>query len=485
MIQGTTSDAGKSVLVAAVGRILARAGISVAPFKTQNMALNSAVTADGGEIGRAQAVQALACGVAPHVDMNPVLLKPNSDTGAQVIVLGKAMGNLEAWGYHKKKPSLLPEVLAAHARLQSRYDAVIVEGAGSPAEINLREGDIANMGFAEVADCPVVIVGDIDRGGVYAHLMGTYECLSASEKARIQGFVINKFRGDESLLTPANDWLLEKTGKPVLAVIPYVPDLTIEAEDAIDTYQNNNKSANTLNITVIVTPRISNHTDFDVLRLHPNINLQFIRSPQKLPATDVLMIPGSKNVIADCQWLKAEGWQMVIEKHLRYGGKLVGICGGFQILGDVITDPGGIEGPAGNQCQGLGLLAMQTELAAEKILRNVTGICQTSNATVTGYEIHAGRSCGAALTKPTFMLNADGSTYPDGAMSDDGQVMGTYLHGVFDSAEYLAHFLNWCGLVEGESFDYQAHRLAEIDRLADVVAATWPVDEIKQLLSMG
>lgn len=483
MIQGTTSDAGKSVLVAAIGRILARAGIRVAPFKPQNMALNSAVTAGGGEIGRAQAVQALACGVAPHVDMNPVLLKPNSDTGAQVIVLGKAMGNLEAWGYHKKKPSLLPEVLAAHARLQSRYDAVIVEGAGSPAEINLREGDIANMGFAEEADCPVVIVGDIDRGGVYAHLMGTYECLSDSEKSRIQGFVINKFRGDESLLAPANDWLLEKTGKPVLAVIPYVPDLTIEAEDAIDIYQNN-KSANALNITVIVTPRISNHTDFDALRLHPNVNLQFIRSPQKLPATDVLIIPGSKNVIADCQWLKAEGWHTAIEKHLRYGGKLVGICGGFQMLGDVITDPKGIEGPAGNQCQGLGLLAMQTELAAEKILRNVTGICQTSNATVAGYEIHAGRSSGAALAKPAFMLNSDDSTYPDGAMSHDGQVMGTYLHGVFDSAEYLAHFLNWCGLVESESFDYQAYRLAEIDRLADVVAAAWPIEEINKLLSM-
>ena len=481
MVQGTTSDAGKSLLVAAIGRILYRHGVSVAPFKSQNMALNSAVTAGGGEIGRAQAVQALACGLAPHVDMNPVLLKPNSNTGAQVIVLGKAQGNLEAWGYHHKKPSLLPIVLAAHQRLAEQYKVVVVEGAGSPAEINLRQGDIANMGFAEAADCPVVIVADIDRGGVYAHLYGTYECLSETEKARVQGFVINKFRGDESLLTPANDWLLEKTGKPILAVIPYIQELYIEAEDAIDTQQFN-ASGNAVNISVIVYPRISNHTDFDALRLHPNVNLTYVRTPADFGACDLLILPGSKNVLNDLAWLRDKGWEPVIQKHLRYGGRVMGICGGYQMLGKTLTDPGGVEGAAGSSGEGLGLLELTTELKPEKTLRNVVGVCVGSDIGVAGYEIHAGESSGSALDKPLFMLDG---TWHEGAQSEDGVIRGTYLHGVFDSAAFLQRTLQWAGLSDAQKFDYQAHKLAQLDRLADEVEAVWPVSQLLELLSLA
>lgn len=481
MVQGTTSDAGKSLLVAAIGRILYRQGIRVAPFKSQNMALNSAVTAEGGEIGRAQAVQALACGLAPHVDMNPVLLKPNSNTGAQVIVLGKAQGNLEAWGYHHKKPSLLPIVLEAHQRLAAQYQAVIVEGAGSPAEINLRQGDIANMGFAEAADCPVVIVADIDRGGVYAHLYGTYECLSETEKARVQGFVINKFRGDETLLAPANDWLLKKTGKPILAVIPYIQELYIEAEDAIDTQQFN-RGENAVNVAVVVYPRISNHTDFDALRLHPNVNLTYVRTPADLSACDLLILPGSKNVQDDLAWLRDKGWQPIIQKHLRYGGRVMGICGGYQMLGARLSDPTGVEGIAGGSSKGLGLLNLNTALQPEKTLRNVTGVCAHSGNTIAGYEIHAGESTGGALNKPLFILEGN---HPEGAQSEDGAIKGTYLHGVFDNQAFLQSILKWAGLPDAKAFDYQAHKLAQLDRLADEVEAVWPAEQLLALLKLS
>ncbi|NVK38951.1 MAG: cobyric acid synthase, partial [Gammaproteobacteria bacterium] len=331
MVQGTTSDAGKSILVAAICRILKKHGFQVAPFKPQNMALNSAVTADGGEIGRAQAVQAMACEIKPTVHMNPVLLKPNTDIGAQVIVHGKAVANMDARYYHEHKPQLLSAVLESHEKLLSQFEFVIVEGAGSPAEINLRDRDIANMGFAEAADCPVIIVADIDRGGVFAHLVGTLDCLSESEKNRVKGFVINRFRGDISLLQPGLDWLEEKTGKPVLGVIPYIDNLHVEAEDAIHVKQQTSHS-NTLNVVVPVLPRISNHTDFDALALHPNVNLQFIKDPNLYSGCDLLILPGTKNVRQDYQWLEQSGWKATLKKHLRYGGKVMGICGGLQML---------------------------------------------------------------------------------------------------------------------------------------------------------
>ena len=317
MVQGTTSDAGKSTLVTALCRWLLRQGIGVVPFKPQNMALNSAVTADGGEIGRAQAVQAQACRLAPHTDMNPVLLKPNSDTGAQVIIHGRAVTSMNAVAYHDYKAIAMQAVLASHQRLSQGWPVVMVEGAGSPAEINLRAGDIANMGFAEAVDCPVILVADINRGGVFAHLVGTLELLSPSEQARVKGFVINRFRGDIALLQPGLDWLEQRTGKPVLGVLPYVTDLHLEAEDGIDRRQGE-KQQRVLKVIVPVLPRISNHTDFDPLRLHPQVDLQFIGPGQPVPPADLIILPGSKSVRGDLAQLRARGWDKAIERHLRY-----------------------------------------------------------------------------------------------------------------------------------------------------------------------
>lgn len=348
MVQGTTSDAGKSTLVTALCRWLARRGVAVVPFKPQNMALNSAVTADGGEIGRAQAVQAQACRLAPHTDMNPVLLKPNTDIGAQVIIHGRAVTSMDAAAYHDYKRVAMEAVLASHGRLAAAYRVVMVEGAGSPAEINLRANDIANMGFAEAVDCPVILVADIDRGGVFAHLVGTLELLSDSERERVKGFVINRFRGDIALLQPGLDWLEARTGKPVLGVLPYVSDLHLEAEDAIDTRQAA-KVGPRLKVVVPVLPRISNHTDFDPLRLHPQVELSFVGPGQALPSADLIVLPGSKSVRADLAALRERGWDEAILRHLRYGGRLLGICGGLQMLGERLHDPLGLEGAVEQQ----------------------------------------------------------------------------------------------------------------------------------------
>ena len=324
MVQGTTSDAGKSTLVAALCRVFANRGLNVAPFKPQNMALNSAVTDDGGEIGRAQALQAIAAKVAPETDFNPILLKPNSDTGAQVIIHGKAISNMEAGAYHDYKKVAMDAVLTSHNRLAKRFDLLLVEGAGSPAEINLRANDIANMGYAEAVDCPVIIIADIDKGGVFAHLVGTLALLSESEQARVKGFVINRFRGDISLLQSGLDWLEQYTSKPVLGVLPYLHDLALDAEDAIAI--DNTLTNASVNIAVLLVPHISNHTDFDALRLHPNININYVAHTQAIPDVDLIILPGSKNVLSDLAFLKNEGWDTQIKRHLRYGGKVLGIC---------------------------------------------------------------------------------------------------------------------------------------------------------------
>lgn len=464
MVQGTTSDAGKSTLVAALCRVLYRRGVRVAPFKPQNMALNSAVTTDGGEIGRAQAVQAQACGLPPHTDMNPVLLKPNSDTGCQVIIHGKVVCNLEATGYHAYKPTAMRAVLDSWQRLTTQYECVIVEGAGSPAEINLREGDIANMGFAEAADCPVILIADIDRGGVFAHIVGTLALLSETEKARVIGFVINRFRGDIALLQPGLDWLEKETGKPVLGVLPYLHNLHLEAEDAVS------KSAaavseNSIKVIVPVLPHISNHTDFDALRLHPQVDFQFVKMGEAIPPADLIILPGSKNVRSDLEYLRTNQWEQALTKHLRYGGKVLGICGGFQMLGKLIHDPHAIEGDAGSSA-GFAWLEMETTLMQEKHLAQVSGKLAFADATVTGYEIHMGISTGAALSKPALIINGQ----PEGAISQDNQIAGTYLHGLFDHAEASAAWLKWAGLEGAESqFDYVQLREAGLERIADCV----------------
>ncbi|RMO83901.1 Cobyric acid synthase [Pseudomonas syringae pv. philadelphi] len=464
MVQGTTSDAGKSTLVTALCRWLTRQGVKVVPFKPQNMALNSAVTADGGEIGRAQAVQAQACFLEPHTDMNPVLLKPNSDTGAQVIIHGRAVTTMNAVAYHGYKEIAMQAVLESHHRLGENFPVIMVEGAGSPAEINLRANDIANMGFAEAVDCPVLLIADINRGGVFAHLVGTLELLSPSEQARVKGFIINRFRGDIALLQPGLDWLEARTGKPVVGVLPYVMDLHLEAEDGLDQRQTD-KVEQVLNVVVPVLPRISNHTDFDPLRLHPQVNLQFIGPGQSIPPADLIILPGSKSVRSDLNYLRANGWETAIDRHLRYGGKLLGICGGLQMLGEQLHDPLGLEGAAGSSA-GLGLLAMSTVLETEKQLRNVRGHLTLEDAEVSGYEIHAGVTTGAALEHTAVRLD-DGRC--DGAQSADGQILGTYLHGLFESPAACSALLRWAGLENVQSVDYHALRERDIERLADLV----------------
>jgi adenosylcobyric acid synthase len=465
MVQGTTSDAGKSLLVAALCRALRRRGVRVAPFKPQNMALNSAVTVDGGEIGRAQALQAVAAGLPPHTDFNPVLLKPSSDVGAQIIIQGKARHDMNARDYHEYKPRAMAAVMESYARLTAQYEAVIVEGAGSPAEINLRDRDIANMGFAEVADCPVVLIADIDRGGVFAHLVGTLALLSESEQARTVGFVINRFRGDIGLLQPGLDWLEARTGKPVLGVLPYLHGLHLDAEDALPRQATGGADAR-LRVIAPALPRISNATDCDPLRLHPEVAFRFVGRGEPVPPADLIVLPGTKSVQADLAWLRNSGWEAAIRRHLRYGGKVVGICGGLQMLGTALHDPLGLEGAPGS-APGLGLLDLETTLETEKQLVNVTGtLCLESVAPVTGYEIHMGVSDGPALDRPALRL-ADGRD--DGAISADGQILATYVHGLFDTPEALAGLLAWAGCEDAAPVDLAARREADLDRLADTL----------------
>ncbi len=490
MVQGTTSDAGKSTLVAALCRWLVRQGVAVAPFKPQNMALNSAVTSDGGEIGRAQAVQAQAARLALHTDMNPVLLKPNSDTGAQVIIHGHAVGNMHALEYHAYKSTARTAVLASHNRLCKKYSVIVVEGAGSPAEINLREGDIANMGFAEAVDCPVILIADIDRGGVFAHLVGTLALLSESEQARVVGFVINRFRGDLALLQPGLDWLEQHTGKPVLGVLPYLHGLHLEAEDALPVvlfaHQPSPQPSSAcgrgdgkLRIIAPVLPHISNHTDFDPLRLHPQIEFSFVALGEAIPAADLIILPGSKAVRGDLASLHEAGWEAAIQRHLRYGGKLIGICGGLQMLGQSIHDPLGLEGEAGSSI-GLGLLELSTTLQAEKQLRNVRGTLMLEGAPVSGYEIHAGVSAGHALQHPAVQLEHGA----DGTISSDGQIFATYLHGLFESSAATDALLRWAGLREATMLDYRAHREADLERLADAVEQYLDTAQLRELFTL-
>ncbi|GAB2592013.1 cobyric acid synthase [Nitrincola alkalisediminis] len=468
MIQGTTSDAGKSTVVAALCRWLARQGVNVAPFKPQNMALNSAVTCDGGEIGRSTALQALACGLVPHSDMNPVLLKPQSDRGAQVILRGQVYGNMDAMDYHAFKRTAKDVVLAAWEALTQRHDIVIAEGAGSPAEINLRAGDIANMGFAEAIDCPVILVGDIDRGGVFAQLVGTLALLSPSEQARTQGFIINRFRGDPQLLTSGTDWLQQYSQKPVYGVLPYLQGLLLDAEDSVA--HAGEHQAGALKIVVPRLPRMSNHNDFDPLRLHPQVELIFVGKDEPIPAADVIILPGTKNTRQDLAWLIEHNWPEHLQKHLRYGGKVMGICGGFQMLGSSIHDPEGLEGQPGSS-HGLNLLPFTTHLEAQKVLRKQRGQMHDLNgtgktSTFSGYEIHMGRSEGHALSRP--LTHSDGG--PDGAISDDGLILGTYMHGIFEQAEALNTLLTYFGLAAPQTTtNYTHHREASLDRLADMI----------------
>lgn len=464
MVQGTTSDAGKSVLVAGLCRVLARKGVKVSPFKPQNMALNSAVTKEGGEIGRAQAVQAMACNIEPSVHMNPVLIKPNSDTGAQIILQGKAITNMDAYGFHNYKKVAMDTVLDSFSKLKEEYQAIMIEGAGSPAEINLRENDIANMGFAEAADVPVIIVADIDRGGVFAHLYGTLALLSPSEQERVKGFVINRFRGDIKLLESGLDWLEEKTGKPVIGVLPYLHGLNLEAEDAITSQQELGQQIK-LKVAVPVFTRISNHTDFDVLRLNPNIDLRYVGKGERLDRADLIILPGSKSVRDDLAYLREQGWDRDILRHLRLGGKVLGICGGYQMLGESIADLLGVEGEPGVSA-GLGLLNVDTILTDDKCLTNTKGQLSLdgNSVTVSGYEIHVGRT-NVRETQPIVLENGQA----EGALSACGQVMGSYLHGLFDSEPALALICQWANGSKIEARNFTQLKEEAINRIADAI----------------
>ena len=476
MVQGTTSDAGKSTVVAALCRWLHRQGVSVAPFKPQNMALNSAVTVDGGEIGRSTALQARAAGIDAHSDMNPVLLKPESDRGAQVILRGQVHGHMNAIDYHAFKKEARASVEAAWHALAERYEVIIAEGAGSPAEINLRENDIANMGFAEMADCPVLLVGDIDRGGVFAQLVGTLEVLPDHEAERIRGLLINRFRGDPALLGEGPDWLEQRTGRPLLGVLPWLAGLVLDAEDSVARADRREEGA--LQVVVPALPRMSNHNDFDPLRLHPRVALHYVGSGEAPPPADVIILPGSKSTRSDLHWLRAQGWEEHIARHLRYGGHLLGICGGFQMLGRAVHDPDGVESRPGTS-PGLGWLDMETRLVHGKQLHRVTGKLKGADARLEGYEIHNGVSEGSALERPLVALDDDRQ---DGAVSEDGQVRGAYIHGLFDHPEALDALLREWGVVSGESIDYRAHREAELDRLADMVEAHLDTRMLQSLL---
>jgi adenosylcobyric acid synthase len=472
MIQATGSNAGKSTLVAGLARALVRRGLKVAPFKPQNMSNNAAVTVEGGEIGRAQAVQARAARMVPSVHMNPVLLKPETDSGAQIIVQGKRWGTLRAKNYLDKKAALLPAVLDSFAQLAREADIVLVEGAGSPAEINLRAGDIANMGFAAAADVPVVLVGDIDRGGVIASLAGTHLVLEPDECARVRGFVINKFRGDVSLFDPGLAAVTRLTGWPSLGVVPWLPRAAwLPAEDAVD-LDRAHPSASSRVIAVPVLARIANFDDLDPLGMEPGVKLVFVRPGEPIPGNaDVVILPGSKSTIGDLAFLRAQGWDIDIKAHVRRGGHVLGLCGGYQMLGQTIADPDGIEGPAAT-VDGLGLLDITTVMSADKSTRLVRGIHSATGTPVEGYEIHLGRSEGRDCERPVVTI--DGR--PDGASTADGRVQGTYVHGLFTGDEFRKAWLAHLGIAS--SLAYASQIESALDALADHLEAHLDIDAI-------
>jgi adenosylcobyric acid synthase len=462
MFQGTGSDVGKSLIVAGLCRAFASRGLAVRPFKPQNMSNNAAVTPDGGEIGRAQALQARACRTAPSVHMNPVLLKPQSDIGAQVVVQGRAAGNAKALEYQSWKPKLMSAVLESFAQMKSESDLVLVEGAGSPAEVNLRQGDIANMGFARAADTSVILIGDIDRGGVIAQIVGTKAVIDAADAALICGFLVNKFRGDATLFDEGMRIIERHTGWPGLGLIPFFPAAArLPPEDAM-ALERERSIGEGVTIAVPMLSRIANFDEFDPLKLEPQVRLVMVPPGEPIPAEATLIIlPGSKATIADLAFLREQGWDIDIAAHWRRGGRVLGICGGYQMLGERLADPDGTEGPAG-EVVGLGLLDVSTILAGKKILTAVEGVCLVNGAPFHGYEMHIGRTSGPGCATPLLRF-ADGR--PDGAISPDGRVMGGYVHGLFADDRQRAAWLAALGVRSELAYE------AQIERTLDELAA--------------
>ncbi len=474
MIQGTGSDAGKSLLVAGLCRAYRLRGLTVRPFKPQNMSNNAAVTKDGGEIGRAQALQARAAGVAPTVHMNPVLLKPQSETGAQVVVQGQVEGAAQARDYHALKPELLPRVMESFSIVADGADLVLCEGAGSPAEVNLRSGDIANMGFAEAAGVPVALVADIERGGVIANLVGTMALLSASERACIKGCIINKFRGDPALFAGALGTIKEKAGLDCFGVVPFFDKARLlPQEDAMslagpagDSGGNSDEDGAGASIRVAVPrlSRIANFDDLDPLSAESGVAVEIIEPGTPIPGdADLVIIPGSKSTLADLSLIRAEGWDVDIQAHARRGGLVIGLCGGYQILGTRLSDPNGVEGPA-SDAPGLGLLDVETVIEGVKALSEAQGTEIQTGETVKGYEMHIGRTTGPGLDRPFLSLQGD---RPEGAVSADGRVMGTYLHGLFAADGFRHAFLS---RLSGGGFEGTAYETL-IEETLDALAA--------------
>jgi adenosylcobyric acid synthase len=506
MIQGTGSHVGKSLLVTALCRMLADEGIRVAPFKAQNMALNSCVTPDGGEIGRAQALQALAARLEPWVEMNPILLKPTSDTGSQVIVNGHVVGSMGVKEYHQYKPVAWRAVVEAYERLASEFDVLVIEGAGSPAEINLKAVDIVNMRVAMLADAQVLLVGDIDRGGVFASLLGTMEWLEESERERVAGFLINKFRGEASLLGPGIEALRDRTGRGVWGVIPFIPDLRLEEEDGVAL-----EAASALNsgeegqvvIGVVRFPRISNFTDVDPWRDEPSVAVRFVSRPEELEGVRVVLLPGTKNTIEDLQWFRRSGLAERVHAIARGGGHVVGICGGFQMLGRAIADPHHVE-TSSEPVEGLGLLPVSTTLEAAKVLAQVQlepdgdWVCSYHGSlgerrhalACRGYEIHMGRSERIGLGRPAFRIltrNRQAVQEEDGGISEDRRVWGSYAHGLFENDQFRRCLIaRWGGpsCLEGTtpSVSFVARRERELTRLAAIVKGHVDYRQIKKCL---
>ncbi|KQI71525.1 cobalamin biosynthesis protein CobQ [Loktanella sp. 5RATIMAR09] len=474
MIQGAGSNVGKSMLVAGIARACVKRGMSVAPFKPQNMSNNAAVTADGGEIGRAQALQALACGLEPMVDMNPVLLKPETDIGAQVIVQGKRFATMKARDYGKQKVKLLPPVLESFQRIGAGRDLVIVEGAGSPAEVNLRAGDIANMGFASAANVPVVLVGDIDRGGVIAQLVGTHAILPPEDLALIKGFAINKFRGDPTLFAAGMDIIAARTAWTPLGIVPWFADAwKLPAEDVMDIA---NRKGGAIKIAVPRLNRIANFDDLDPLTATPDVTVDIIDAGRPLPGdADLVIIPGSKSTIADLAHFRAQGWDIDLQAHVRRGGHVLGICGGYQMLGKEIIDDDGIEG-APARVKGLGLLDVRTIMAPQKRLALSNASYLPSGDKVSGYEIHIGQTDGPDCARAWLSLDGRG----EGAASPDGRVMGCYLHGLFAADAFRGAFLANIGKPVTHH-DYAQSVTDTLDALADHLETHMDIDALLAL----
>ena len=472
MVQGTGSHVGKSLLVAGLCRALARRGLKVAPFKPQNMSNNAAPAKDGGEIGRAQALQAQAAGRPPSVHMNPVLLKPESETGAQVVVQGRRIGAMKAAEYLRRKADLMPAVLESLSTLRRDSDIVMVEGAGSPAETNLRDNDIANMGFAAAAGVPVVIVGDIDRGGVIASLVGTHAVLETNDRSHIAGFIVNRFRGDAGLFAEGVRTIETRTGWPCLGVVPWFDEAhLLPAEDVMGL------SASTATHGVMVAVprlrRIANFDDLDPLNAEPGVTVKIVEAGEAIPPADLVLLPGSKSVIADLAFLRDQGWDIDLRAHVRRGGRVLGLCGGYQMLGRLISDPDGVEGPPA-QVSGLGLLQVETVLTEQKTTRAVTGRHVGSGLSLSGYEIHLGRTDGPDCSRPFASIDGEGA---DGALSDTGRIAGTYLHGIFAEDGFRSAYLaSLGGAVSGLSF--RATVDATLDRLAEHLEAHLDIDRM-------